>query len=272
MNMAKLADGHPYDKDYKTKIRKSQIMRIFITGGSKGIGKAAALHLTAGGHKVAICGSKDFDALENTAKEADKIRKGSLLPLFGDVSDYSQAALMFKKLTEHFGGIDVLINNAARAHAGFFADTPPNEWQKIIGINLGGVINCCHLAVNHMLTYNGTNGGQTNGHIINISSVWGNVGASCEAVYSATKGGVNAFTRALAKELGPSRIKVNAIACGVVDTDMNSFLSPEDKQELINQTALKRFAKPQEIAEAIEFLISSEYITGQIITLDGGMT
>jgi 3-oxoacyl-[acyl-carrier protein] reductase len=112
----------------------------------------------------------------------------------------------------------------------------------------------------------------TGGHIINISSVWGNVGAACEAVYSAAKGGVNAFTRALAKELGPSGIKVNAVACGVVDTDMNSFLSSSEKQELENQIALRRFAKPSEIAEAVEFLISSEYITGQIITLDGGLT
>ena len=232
--------------------------KVFITGGSKGIGRATALHLASLGHRVAICGSKDLEALKRTADE------GGFLPVFGDVADYEQAAKMFNEVLEHFGGLDVLINNAAVSHVGFFADMKPAEWQRVVDVNLGGVINCSHLAVNHML-------GNNSGSIINISSIWGNTGAACEAVYSATKGGVSAFTRALAKELGVAGIKVNAIACGVVDTDMNSFLNPAEKAELINQIPLRRFAEPIEIAKVVEFLMNSEYITGQIITVDGGM-
>ena len=232
--------------------------KVFITGGSKGIGKATALHLASLGHSVAICGSKDIAALEKTAAE------GNLLHIAGDVADYNQAAKMFNEVLKHFGKIDVLINNAAVSHVGFFADMKPSEWRRVIDVNLTGVINCSHLAVNHMLGINA-------GNIINISSIWGNTPAACEAVYSATKGGVNAFTRALAKEIGSSGIKVNAIACGIVDTDMNSFLNDSEKQELVNRIPLGRLAEPIEIAKVIEFLISQEYITGQVITVDGGM-
>ena len=131
-------------------------------------------------------------------------------------------------------------------------------------VNLGGVINCCHAALPHMLARGG-------GQIINISSVWGQEGASCEAVYSATKGGVNAFTRALAKELGPAGIRVNAIACGLIDTGMNDFLSEDEYAELVAQITLKRAGKTDEVAEAAEFLLGAGYVTGQVVALDGGM-
>ncbi|MCL2854887.1 MAG: SDR family NAD(P)-dependent oxidoreductase [Defluviitaleaceae bacterium] len=224
-------------------------MRIFITGGSRGIGLAMANHFIGKGYKVAICS-----------------RHGSLdgaLSLNGDVGDYGDCKRMFDQIEAKFGGLDVLVNNAGISHVGFFADTTPDTWQSLINTNLLGVINCSHIAVQHMLSKGG-------GHIINISSIWGGAGASCEAVYSATKGGVDAFTKALAKEVGGACIKVNAIACGVVETEMNNFLDPEERVDLLSQIPLGRFAKPEEIALMADFLIQSGYINGQILNLDGG--
>ncbi|MCL2235331.1 MAG: SDR family oxidoreductase [Defluviitaleaceae bacterium] len=226
-------------------------MRIFITGGTRGIGRAMALYFTEKGYKVAVCS-----------------RKGGLegvLSLNGDVGDYADCKGLFEEVILQFGGLDVLINNAGLSHVGYFADTNPEVWHELINTNLGGVINCSHLAVRQML-------GQGYGQIINISSIWGRVGASCEAVYSATKGGVDTFTKALAKEVGGAGITVNAIACGVVETEMNNFLDPDEKADLTSEIPLKRFAKPEEIAQAVDFLVNSGYINGQIITLDGGLT
>jgi len=227
-------------------------MRIFITGGSRGIGRAMAEHFANLGHKVAIC-------------SRNPVTLNKILTLTGDVADYNACQAMFAQIFADFGGIDVLVNNAAIAHTGYFADMPPAAWKNLVNINLGGVINCSHIAINQMLS-------QGKGQIINISSIWGNMGASCEAVYSATKGGVNAFTKALARELGPANIRINAIACGVVNTEMNSNLSPPEKNALTGQIPLGRFANPQEIAVTAEFLMNNNYVTGQIITIDGGLT
>ena len=226
-------------------------MRIFITGGTRGIGRAMALYFGEKGYEVVVCS-----------------RKGGLegiLSLNGDVGDYTDCKRLFEEVILRFGGLDVLINNAGLSHVGYFADTSPEVWQELINTNLGGVINCSHLAVRQMLS-------QGHGKIINISSIWGRVGASCEAVYSATKGGVDTFTKALAKEVGGGGITINAIACGVVETEMNNFLNPEEKADLTSEIPLKRFATPKEIAQAVDFLINSSYINGQIITIDGGLT
>jgi len=237
-------------------------MTIFITGASKGIGKAMALHLAARGHNMVINGSRDFDALNEVHQNILQLGAKSL-PLFGDVSDYDTTYGFFEKISDKFGCIDVLINNAGISHIGFFADMQENQWRRLINVNLFGVINCCHAAVPYML-----NAG--NGRIINISSIWGNVGASCEAVYSMTKGGVNAFTKSLAKELGMSGICVNAIACGLIDTEMNSALDNNDLEDFINRLALKRQGRPEEVACLAEFIINADYVTGEIFTLDGG--
>ncbi|MDR2167121.1 MAG: SDR family oxidoreductase [Clostridiales bacterium] len=226
-------------------------MRIFISGGTRGIGRALALRFVDLGFRVAFC-----------ARNFAEIPGG--FGVFGDVANFADCERMFATVLSEFGGLDILVNNAAVAHVGYFADMQPDEWRRLIDVNLGGVVNLSHLAARQMLS-------QGAGQIVNISSIWGQVGASCEAVYSATKGGVNAFTRALAKELGPAGIRVNALACGVVDTEMNDFLSDQENLELKAHIPLGRFAKPEEIACAVEFLIKSEYITGQIITLDGGM-
>lgn len=238
-------------------------MVIFITGASRGIGAAMVLHFAALGHDLVINSGRDKLALEKMAEQVLGFG-GRVLPLFGDISDYSTIQGFFNKIMLKFGKIDCLINNAALSHVGFFADMKEEEWQRLLGVNLGGVLNCCHLAVPHMLKAGG-------GSIINISSVWGQTGASCEAVYSMTKGGVNAFTRALAKELGPSNIRVNAIACGLIDTQMNDFLSPEELMDFIGQIPLRRQGKPKEVADMAEFLLGAKYVTGQIINLDGGI-
>ena len=239
-------------------------MSVFITGSSRGIGRALALHFAALGRDVAINCSSNPAELDEVSKQVQTLG-GRALPLFGDISDYNLCKNFFEQIITNFGKIDLLINNAAISHIGFFADMAESQWRRLLDVNLGGVLNCSHLAVPHMLA-------RQKGRIINISSVWGQAGASCEAVYSMTKGGVNAFTKALAKELGGSGIMVNAIACGVIDTNMNNFLDEQEKQALIEQIPLKRLGRPAEVAQAADYLARAEYITGQIITLDGGFS
>ena len=159
-----------------------------------------------------------------------------------------------------------MVNNAGISHMGLFTDTTPELWDKMINVNIRSVLNCTHLAVPKMVS-------KKEGVILNISSIWGNRGASCEALYSATKGAVNAFTKAMAKELGPSGIRVNAIAPGVIDTKMNAWLSPEEKEILTDDISLMRFGTVEEVANFAVFLAGDEasFLNGQIITLDGGM-
>ena len=237
-------------------------MTIFVTGSTKGIGRAMALRFAAAGHNLVINGANDIEAL-NTLGLQIKEYGAACLPLFGDVSKYDTVKGFFSEIIARFGVIDAVINNAAISHIEFFADMKEPIWQRIIDVNLNGVINVCHAAIPYMLS-------QKNGHIINISSVWGEVGASCEAVYSLTKGGVDAFTKSLAKELGTCSIKVNAISCGVIDTAMNSSFSDDEKNELTKQILLGKTGTPDDVAKAAEFLLNSEYITGQILRLDGG--
>ena len=181
---------------------------------------------------------------------------------FFDVSDYDEC----KKAFEKIGDIDILINNAGVSYLGLFTDMAPDEWKRVIDVNLISVMNCTHLALPSMIR-------KKSGVIINISSMWGERGASCEAVYSAAKGGINAFTKAIAKEAGPSGIRVNAVACGVIETKMNEWISREERQVLMDEISLERFGLPEEIAETVLFLASdsASYINGQIITADGGM-
>ena len=182
------------------------------------------------------------------------------------MSDYAQCAEMFGTISTIYGNVDILINNAGISHLGLFTDMTPESWSRIIDVNLKSVLNCTHLAVPKMVN-------QKSGVIINISSIWGSRGASCEAVYSATKGAVNSFTKAMAKELGPSGIRVNAISCGVIDTKMNQCFTEEERDVLTDEIALNRFGRPDEIASLAVFLAgkNSSFISGQIITADGCM-
>ena len=171
---------------------------------------------------------------------------------------------MFEKTMERFGGIDILINNAGISHIGLLGDMSNEEWHRVMGINLDSVFYCCREAIPYMLS-------KKSGSIINVSSVWGNIGASMEVAYSASKGAVNSFTKALAKELAPSNIRVNAAAFGTIDTRMNSCFSAEERTALEEEIPIGRYGTPQEAAECIYRLATAPaYLTGQIITMDGG--
>lgn len=238
---------------------------VFVTGSSRGIGKSIATIFAQNGFKVVINCINRIDDLKKTESELKKINP-NILALQGDISDYKIALDIFSQIEKHFGTVDILINNAGISHIGLFNEITPNVWQRLIKTNIEGVFNCCHIACQNMIK-------QKNGIIINISSIWGNVGASCEAVYSATKGAINSFTKALAKELAPSGIRINAISCGAIETEMNSFLTDEEKQDFIEQIPSMRFGTSQEVANLAYYLSNenSSYLTGQIITLDGGL-
>ncbi len=238
---------------------------VFITGSSRGIGRAIALTFAKAGCNIVLNASKSKEALLEMEKRLieDNV---PVLALLGDVSDYDCCKKMFQSIEDTFGNVDILVNNAGISHIGLFSDMNPQQWQKLIAVNLYSVFNCTHLAVTDMVR-------KKSGSIINISSMWGNVGASCEAVYSASKGGIDSFTKAMAKELGPSGIRVNAIACGVIETQMNASFDEEERKALAEDISLMRFGTPEEVAKLALFLAqeASSYLTGQIITLDGGM-
>ena len=171
---------------------------------------------------------------------------------------------MFDMCLQRFGQVDVLINNAGISVVGLFQDMGENEWHRICNTNIDSVFNCCHFAVKDMMK-------RHCGKIINISSVWGLYGASCEVAYSASKGAVNSFTKALAKELAPSHIQVNAIACGAIDTSMNGHLSKEELDELACEIPAGTLGKPEGVARLVKLMLESDdYLTGQVIQYDGG--
>lgn len=236
---------------------------IIVTGASRGIGKAIALSLAAPDVNMIISCSKSEDLLIETRDEI--IKRGADCTTFvGDMGDYSTVLEMFDIAIGKYGKIDILINNAGIASIGLFQDMTPDEWNNILSINLNSVYNCCHFAVNDMLKHH-------TGRIINISSVWGLYGASCEVAYSASKGAINSFTKALAKELAPSNIQINAIACGAIDTEMNNHLSPDEMQDLCDEIPAGKFGSPEGVANLVKLILSSDtYLTGQVIQYDGG--
>ncbi len=185
-------------------------------------------------------------------------------PFSGTWGNPADCQALFKKIRKQFGGVDVLVNNAGISYIGLLQDMTSDDWDRIVRTNLTSVFNCCRLAIPYMVE-------KKCGKIINISSVWGVAGASCEVAYSATKGGINAFTKALAKELAPSGIQVNAIACGAIDTEMNHFLNQEELIDLIDEIPAGRLGKAEEVADLAYHLgYKDSYLTGQVIGLDGG--
>lgn len=236
---------------------------ILITGASRGIGRAIAQKAAGEGWNVAVTCIRQAQKLEQIRREMEA-ENVPCLAFVGDMSDPKNCRELFGQIRKRFGHLDVLVNNAGISHIGLFQDLSLEEWNEILSANLTSVFCCCREALTDMLH-------QKKGKIINISSVWGVCGASCETAYSASKGGVNAFTKALAKELAPSNIQVNAIACGAIDTEMNQWLSREEKNALEEEIPAGRMGKPSEVADLVFQLInSSEYLTGQIIGLDGG--
>lgn len=236
---------------------------VLITGSSRGIGRAAALCFAANGWNVIIHGFRHPQNLRSL--ETAVIKKGvSCLSFTGDISDPCFVREMICKSVSHFGTIDCLVNNAGISRVGLFTDTTVKDWHEILNTNLLSVFAACQGILPHMIS-------RHSGKIINISSIWGEAGASCEVLYSASKGGINAFTKALAKEVAPSNIQVNAIAFGMIDTDMNQEFSEEDRQIIREEIPADYIASPEEAASMIYHTATAPaYMTGQIITFSGG--
>lgn len=214
-------------------------------------------------NRLILVSRKNREGLKKIEDEGRE-RGAEVLSILADVSDYESCKSLLTEANEHFGPIDLLINNAGISHIGLFQDMTPDEWQRVMNVNIGSVMNLCHLVIPSMVH-------RHHGRIINISSVWGNVGASCEAVYSASKGAINSFTKALAKELAPSNIQVNAIAFGAIETPMNAWLSKEEAEALADEIPAGREGTKEEAAQMICMVADApDYLTGQILTMDGG--
>lgn len=236
---------------------------IFITGASRGIGRSTALLFASRGYHVFLNCSTSVDALEGVKTEIEALG-GTCTLVPGNVGNSDEVKRIFQQIYSECSHLDILVNNAGVAHIGLFSDMTDDEWNRIIQTNLSSVFYCCRAAIPPMVS-------QKAGHIINISSIWGNTGASCEVAYSASKSGVNGLTRALAKELAPSNIQVNAISCGVIDTVMNGQLNEEERKELEYEIPAGRFGTPEEVAEMIwQTAHAPAYMTGQVIGIDGG--
>lgn len=232
----------------------------FLTGASRGIGKAIAIALAKEGYDLYLVCHTQKELLLSLMEGLEMEYHISCTGFAGDISDYHFVEQCFRNIKR----LDVLINNAGISYVGLFQDMTPEEWKRILDTNLSSAFYTSKLAIANMLR-------QKSGKIVNISSVWGNAGASTEAAYSASKGGLNSFTKALAKELAPSNIQVNAIALGMMDTDMNNCFSMEEKASIIEDIPAGRMGNPKEAAElVINLLKSPAYLTGQIITMDGG--
>lgn len=236
-----------------------------VTGASRGIGKAIALELSKEGATVIINYSKDDNGAELTLAEIIA-NKGYGKLLKGNISSFQTTKTIIDEVIKNFGKIDILVNNAGISKVGLFMDSTEEDIKNIMGTNLLGAMYLSKHALKHMIN-------KGCGNIINISSMWGEVGASCEVLYSATKGGLNLFTKSLAKEVAPMGIRVNAIAPGVIETEMNAFLEPEDRAELEEEIPMGRFGDAKEIGKAVAFLCNDncKYLTGQIIRIDGGL-
>ena len=237
---------------------------VLITGGSRGIGAATAVYFARMGYKVAITYNKSVYAAK-AMKETMALNGTEFLAIPCDVSVPVQVQSAVKQTVSAFGSLDVMVNNAGVALQKLITDTTDDEWQSLLNTNLSGVFYGCRAAAEVMIP-------KGKGSIINISSIWGKVGASMEVAYSATKAGIIGLTKALAKELGPSGIRVNCVAPGVIDTEMNHNLSPADLAALADETPLCRIGRPDEVAKSVYFLANdADFVTGQILGADGGI-
>ena len=224
-----------------------------VTGGSRGIGAATVTHLAALGHRVYFFYNQSAEAAAALAA------KTGATPIRCNVADIQAVAAAFRQI----GHVDNLVCNAGIWKGGLVQDISETDWDQLFDVNVKGVYNCIKAALPSFLNHH-------SGSIVTVSSMWGQVGASCESAYAATKGAVIALTKALAKELGPSGIRVNCVAPGVILTDMCAGYSEEDLQALANETPLGRNGQPEDVAKAIAFLLEAEFITGHVLNVDGG--
>lgn len=234
--------------------------KVFITGASRGIGRAIAHTFAKEGYHVYLICKNNLASMREFAASLEAAYGIRTFCYAVDLAD----SLALERLLDTLPEMDVIINNAGISHVGLLTDMTLTEWNQIINVNLTSTFIICRKFLPAMIR-------QQSGHIINISSVWGNVGASMEVAYSATKGGINSFTKALAKEVAPSHIQVNAIACGLIDTEMNACFSEEDLENVIAEIPADRIGQPEEVAAlCLQLVQSPGYLTGQIIALDGG--
>jgi 3-oxoacyl-[acyl-carrier protein] reductase len=237
-----------------------------ITGASRGIGRATAISLARAGAAVVINYSNNAAAAEEVKKTVEGFG-GSAIAVKADISDYAESEALMQSAIDHFKKIDILINNAGITRDNLLARMKPQEWQQVIDTNLTGTYNCCRAVLKPLLKQ------KSGGRIVNISSVAGIHGNSGQANYAAAKGGVIAFTRTLAKELGSRNITVNAVAPGFIETEMTAGLSDQVKEQVLSRIALGRFGQPEEVAEVVLFFASAAgYVTGQVIAVDGSLS
>ncbi len=236
--------------------------RVLITGGSRGIGAATVARFYEQGWQVAFCYRSHHEEAERLQQQYP-----GTIGICADVSDAKQVAELFERAIVQLGGLDALVCNAGVAlPQKLLTDISEAEYDLVMNVNVRGTVLCCKQAASYMVSAH-------SGAIVTLSSIWGEKGGSCETVYSASKGAIVAFSKALAKELGPSGIRVNCVCPGVIDTQMNAHLSAEDKQNLADETSLMRLGTACEVADVIEFLCSDRagYITAQTIGVDGGI-
>lgn len=239
-------------------------MNILITGASRGIGKSVAIEFAKNKHNIIICAKSDLEGLQNTKRLVENEGVSCYIGLC-DVTNEDSVKDFISDSAKAIGQTDILINNAGISYIGLLQDMSFEDWNKVLSTNLTSAFLMSKYVIPEMLK-------KQSGHIINISSVWGNIGASMEVAYSASKGGINSFTKALAKELAPSNISVNAISPGFIDTDMNTVFEKDELDAIFEEIPMGRAGKPSEVAKLIYKIAMSDYITGQIITIDGGWT
>ncbi|MBR5031649.1 MAG: 3-oxoacyl-ACP reductase FabG [Clostridia bacterium] len=231
-------------------------MKVLVTGATRGIGRATALKLLEAGHDVT-------GVYENSEYEVRELEKAGIKMIKCDISD----ADAVKELAARTGDIDALVNNAGVSLKALFQDVTPEEERRLYGVNLFGALNCTRAFLPGMIN-------SKYGVIIFVSSVFGVNGGSAESDYSASKAALIGLAKSLAKELGPSGIRVNCVAPGIIDTDMNAYLSVEEVRMLVEEIPLETLGRPEQVADAVEFLVSdrASYITGAVINVDGGWT
>ena len=226
---------------------------VVITGGSRGIGAAAVEAFAARGDRVVFLYEKEHEKAKAVS------RKTGAQAICCDVADGEAVAQAFRQI----GDVDILICNAGICYSGLMSQMTQQQWDRIFAVNVRGIYHCVNAAMSAFLA-------KQKGCIINVSSMWGQSGASCEAAYSATKGAVIALTQALAQELGPSGIRVNAVAPGVILTDMCATVEPEILEEMRSQTPVGRNGRPEDVAQAMVYLADAEFVTGQVLPVNGG--